>query len=84
MLDQDKNFFLISASILITCLLDNVWIFWGEFVCQSLLGVERLILSLPGEIKMELPYQYIFQQKGTEKKYTKERTLFNLTKNYLS
>ena len=57
MLDQDKNFFLISVSIIITCLLDNVGIFWGEFVCQSLLGVEGLILSLPGGITMEFPYQ---------------------------
>ena len=57
MLDQDKNFFLISVSIIITCLLDNVGIFWGEFVCQSLLGVEGLILSLPCGITMEFPYQ---------------------------
>ena len=39
MLDQDKNFFLISLSILITHLLDNVWILWGEVTCQSLLGI---------------------------------------------
>ena len=25
LLDQDNNFFLISLSFLITCLLDNVW-----------------------------------------------------------
>ena len=27
MLNQDKNFFLIILSILVTCLLDNIWIF---------------------------------------------------------
>ena len=27
---QDSNFYLISLSILITCLLDNVWISWGK------------------------------------------------------
>ena len=40
MLDQDKNFLLISLIILITCLLDNVRISWGEIVSQSLLGVK--------------------------------------------
>ena len=30
MLNQDNNFYLISLSILVTCLLDNVWISWGE------------------------------------------------------
>ena len=25
-LDQDKNFYLISLNVLITCLLDNIWI----------------------------------------------------------
>ena len=36
-LDQDNNFYLISLSILITCLLDNVWIKYGEksHVCHS-------------------------------------------------
>ena len=29
-LDQDNNIYLISLSILITCLLDNVWIKYGE------------------------------------------------------
>ena len=29
-LDQDTNFDLISLGILITCLLDNVWILQGE------------------------------------------------------
>ena len=32
-LDQDKNFNLISLIILITCWLDNLWIFWGEVTC---------------------------------------------------
>ena len=31
-LDQD-NFYLISLNILITCLLDNVWILLGEVTC---------------------------------------------------
>ena len=39
MLDQDKNFLLISLIIFITFFLDNVWISWGEIVSQSLLGV---------------------------------------------
>ena len=29
-LDQDNNIYLITLSILITCLLDNVWIKYGE------------------------------------------------------
>ena len=37
-LDQDNNFYLISLSILMTCLLDNVWIFQGEVFPSSLLG----------------------------------------------
>ena len=41
MLDQDENF-MISLSILITCLLDNLWILKGEVACQSLLGVKGL------------------------------------------
>ena len=31
-LDQDKKFYLISASFLITCLKDNVWKLWGEVI----------------------------------------------------
>ena len=31
--DQDNNFYLISLCILITCLLDNVWILQGEVTC---------------------------------------------------
>ena len=31
--DQDNNFYLISLSILITFLLDNVWILKGEVTC---------------------------------------------------
>ena len=38
MLDQDNNFYLISLSILMTCLLDNLWILWGEVFPSSLLG----------------------------------------------
>ena len=41
-LDQDNNFYLISLSILITCLLDNLWILLGEVTCKSFLGVEGL------------------------------------------
>ena len=37
--DQDYNFYLISLSILITFLLDNVWIWKGEVTCLSLLEV---------------------------------------------
>ena len=37
-LDQDNNFYLISLSILMTCLLDNLWILWGEVFPSSLLG----------------------------------------------
>ena len=37
MSDQD-NFYLISLSILNTCLQDIEWIFWEEVTCYSLLG----------------------------------------------
>ena len=42
MLDQNKNFYLISLSILITCLLDNIWILLGEVPCLSLIEVKGL------------------------------------------
>ena len=42
MLDQDSNFYQISLNILVTCLLDNVRILWGEVSCWSLLGVNGL------------------------------------------
>ena len=32
-LDQNNNFYLMSLSILVTCLLGNVWILKGEVVC---------------------------------------------------
>ena len=32
-IDQDKKLYLLSLSILITCLLDNVWILKGEVTC---------------------------------------------------
>ena len=32
-LDQDNNFNLISLSILITCLQDNIQILWEEVIC---------------------------------------------------
>ena len=44
MLDQYDNF-LISLSILITCLLDNVWILLGEVAYSSLLGVKGLMVA---------------------------------------
>ena len=44
-LHQESNFYLIILSILITCLLDNVWILWGEVECQSLMRVEGLIAT---------------------------------------
>ena len=33
MLDQDNNFYMISLSILITCLSGNVWILKREVTC---------------------------------------------------
>ena len=42
MLDQDSSFYQISFSILITYLLNNVWILQGEGSCQSRLGVYGL------------------------------------------
>ena len=42
MLDQDNNFYLISLSILNTCLLNNVWTLLGEVPCLSLMGVKGL------------------------------------------
>ena len=42
MLDQNNNFYLISLSILITCLLDNIWILLGEVTCLSLIEVKGL------------------------------------------
>ena len=43
MLDQIDNFYLMSLNILITFLLDDVWILWGEVTCESFLGVKGLI-----------------------------------------
>ena len=40
-LDQD-NFYLIILSILITCFLDNVWIWYGEVMGWSLLEAKGL------------------------------------------
>ena len=44
MIDQDSNFYLISVSIFITCLL-NVWILKGEVTCLSYLGVKGLTMN---------------------------------------
>ena len=66
MLDQDKNFLLISVIILITCLLDNVWISWGEVVSQSLLGVKgfndnitRILTSIKVEVVILIRQQIL-------------------------
>ena len=40
-LDQD-NFYLIILSILITCFLDNVWIWYGEVSGWSFLDIKGL------------------------------------------
>lgn len=45
MFDQGNNFFLISLSILITFLFDNLWISLGEVTSQSLLGVKGLKMA---------------------------------------
>ena len=37
---KKKNFYMISLSILITCLLYSVWILWEEVTLQSLLEVK--------------------------------------------
>ena len=42
MLDQGKNLYLISLSILTTCMVDNVGMLLGEIICLSLLGVKWL------------------------------------------
>ena len=62
MLDQDNNIYVISLSILITCLLDNVWILWGEVTCQSLLGVKRLTSKLTG-VKLKADMVIILETK---------------------
>ena len=46
MFDQDNNFNLINLNILITCLLNNVWILYAEVTFQSLLGVKGLKPSM--------------------------------------
>ena len=39
MLEQDNNLYLMSLSVLITCLLHNVWMLEGEVICfKSHLG----------------------------------------------
>ena len=35
MLEQDNNLYLMSLSILITCLLHNVWMLEGEVICLN-------------------------------------------------
>ena len=39
MVDQGNNFYLISLSILITRLLDNVWVFWGRIFVLIISGI---------------------------------------------
>ena len=46
MLEQDNNIYLIILSILIICLLDNLWLLKGEVTYESPLGVQGLKLSL--------------------------------------
>ena len=46
MLDQDNNIYLIILSILIICLLDNLWLLKGEVTYESPLRVKGLKLSL--------------------------------------
>ena len=41
-LDQDNNFYLISLSILIACLLENVQLLKEEVRCWTFLGVKGL------------------------------------------
>ena len=41
MLDQDENFDMITLSILITCLLDNVWIYHKEKLYVNHLGESK-------------------------------------------
>ena len=62
MFDQDNNFYLINLSILVTCLLDNVWILQGEVTCQSLLGVKRLTSKLTG-VKLKADMVIILETK---------------------
>ena len=40
MLDQDENFYLISLSILTSCLLDNVRILWGKLHVNHFWGLK--------------------------------------------
>ena len=52
---EQNNFYLISLSILITCLLDNVWILLGEVTCESLLGVKGLSVKI-SELLVDVPF----------------------------
>ena len=45
-LDHDDKFYLISLSILSTCLLNSVWILSERSQLLSLLGIERLNLCV--------------------------------------
>ena len=63
--DQGKNFYLISWSILFTCLLDDVWILLGEVTSWSLLRFDlegqrskRLGYGGKGSHKSLLPYLF--------------------------
>ena len=44
MSDQDNNFYIISLSIVVACLQDNLWILLGEVTCQSLASLYEIIL----------------------------------------
>ena len=56
------KFYLISLSILINCLLDNVWILSGEVTCLSLIGVKGLLLfpRLTYQLKPNSMESFIF------------------------
>ena len=43
MLDQDDNFYLISLSILVTCLKDNVWILYEKLHVNHLWGLKGYV-----------------------------------------
>ena len=61
MLDQDINFYLICLSILITCLLGNVWRLLGEVSFESLLEVKGLTPKI--QFKILPTYCHTFPHK---------------------
>ena len=57
-LDQDNNFCLTSFSILITCLLGNVWILLEEVTSSSILRVKGLISRQGSWSTPASPWEY--------------------------